>query len=1016
MSYCSIGDKISRGDQMRRTISPARAALAKLPSLLLASAISVMLSSGVSAASPRAMVRDPGLSTVVTNSGATYLGVAEPAASLRFDVLLAPGAPSSLQKFVDEVSTPGSDLYHDFLTRSEFDSRFGPRKAVVAEATAWLGHDGFRVTRRSAFVLSVQGTAGDVRSLGLAVGRYRGASGPEGLMATGVPLVPADLAGGQVTGIVGLNSLAPVRYLGARPVALKGRHLSAPTGNRLDERAMDGPSPAPVCTAGAQAAQTAGAYTISELSSYYDLDGIEPAGQYGEGVTVALPEVDPVSLSDVEAYESCLGLNVDSSVVDIDNGATGSFQGEADLDFEEVATLAPGAAIDVYEGPDTLPGVLDMMSAIVSADKAQVISLSLDVCEGPGNDNVAASNVVAMGTVLEQAAAQGQSVLAASGDAGSEGCFSGSSPLTSLSVDYPASNPLVTAVGGTVITGNGELAWNDCNGTGTISCAQQIAASGGVGATGGGVSTLYAQRPTGQPVLNGTTGYREVPDVSAESGSNFGDFVEFYIDGKWQPYLGTSLATPIWASLVADRDSACATATGDFNPALYSLYSAGNYGVAFNQVTEGYMSAPGFSAEAGTDDYTQTNGGSYPLTPGYNMVSGIGSPIATGLACSEVVGAYSGHQGQQVTLSGVGLEDAAINFGPVAAAVVSESATEATVVVPAGQGTVAISASSPVLGTSTQEAEFTFAPGGGGNVASPVTSTTQAAASTTGPTTTTSQPGHRLSHGYWLVGEHGKVYAFGSGGTVASPHVASSETITGSAATPDDDGYWLVGADGRTYRAGDARSYGDIPALGIAPAGSKTARRLAAPIVGILPSPDAKGYLLVGSDGGLFAFGDARSLGSCADNGHCAGPVVAAVPSPLTDGYWLVTASGHVYAFGRVRSLGQCTSLVSSSRSSAVAAAPTSDGLGLWVLLADGAVCHLGDAADYPQVPGTAPSVKKASAAEFGSAAAIIGVYGAKGYWVVTTTGLVLRFGDAPNLGDPYAQHRQVQLVTAAGW
>jgi hypothetical protein len=633
---------------------------------------------------------------------------------------------------------------------------------------------------------------------------------------------------------------------------------------------------------------------------------------------------------------------------------------------------------------------------------------------------------------------------------------------TSLSADYPASSPEVTSVGGTVATGTGELAWDDCNGTGNSNCATILTSEGGVGASGGGVSNLYKGGPQGQPVLAGTGGYREVPDVSANSGSNYGSGVEFYIQGQWQPYIGTSLATPLWAALVADRDSQCRAPTGDFNPALYSLYggSGQGYGVAFNAIDQGYVPGPSFRPEAGSNDYTQSNGGAYAVGNGYNMATGIGSPIATGLACTEVSGDYSGPAGQQVTLSGVGLEDATISFGAQAATVVSETGTTATVVAPpapTGVTQVAISASS-LLGQGVHGATFTYSSGqstttttspttttssttapntsttlpiiggGGGSppppppaltttttayVASPVTSTTQGAPSTTTtvPATTPGKSAHRAGHGYWLVDGRGQVFSFGLGKVPAAPTVPSSEKVVAIVPTADDQGYWLVGADGRVSVAGDAKYHGDIPGLGVAPAGAKAAKRLAAPIVGLMPSADGSGYLLVGSKGALYSFGDARPAGSCAKKGRCAGAVVAAVANPGGKGYWLLTTSGHIYSFDGARSLAQCTSQVSTSRSSVVAAAATADGKGLWALLADGAVCHVGDATLYHQTAGPAPKGPK-----FGTGAAIVPLYGGPGYWVVTSTGQVLCYGAAPLVGDLAGHHLSTPLVAAAGW
>lgn len=255
------------------------------------------------------------------------------------------------------------------------------------------------------------------------------------------------------------------------------------------------------------------------------------------------------------------------------------------------------------------------------------------------------------------------------------------------------------------------------------------------------------------------------------------------------------------------------------------------------------------------------------------------------------------------------------------------------------------------------------------------------------------------------------MFSFGLGKSPAGPSVPRSETVVGIAPTPDELGYWLVATDGRVFTAGDARNYGDIPHLAIAPVGSKEAHHLAAPIVGIVPTLDGKGYLLVGSDGGIFAFGDAKVSGSCNKGGTCSGPVVAAVADPAAQGYWLVTRTGHVYAYGQARRMGQCTSAVTSRHSAAVAAAASSSGRGLWVLTARGTVCHVGSAGIYHQLSGPTP--------EFSSSltgAAIVPVFASAGYWVVTSAGQVLCYGAAPQFGDLPRHHSGAPLVAAAGW
>ena len=165
--------------------------------------------------------------------------------------------------------------------------------------------------------------------------------------------------------------------------------------------------------------------------------------------------------------------------------------------------------------------------------------------------------------------------------------------------------------------------------------------------------------------------------------------------------------------------------------------------------------------------------------------------------------------------------------------------------------------------------------------------------------------------------------------------------MVGITPTANDGGYWLVASDGGIFSFGNADYYGSIPGLGLAPAGSTNPKRLNAPIVGMVPSADGAGYFMVASDGGVFAFGDAKFEGSCPGIGGCSGAAVAVMPDASGNGYWLVTATGHVYAFGDAVNYG-----APGPQSVAVTAAVrTDDGAGYWLLFANGVVAPYGDAA-----------------------------------------------------------------------
>ena len=260
-------------------------------------------------------------------------------------------------------------------------------------------------------------------------------------------------------------------------------------------------------------------------------------------------------------------------------------------------------------------------------------------------------------------------------------------------------------------------------------------------------------------------------------------------------------------------------------------------------------------------------------------------------------------------------------------------------------------------------------------------------------------------HGYWLVGSDGGIFTFG-----AAPFYGSTgalvlqRPVVGMSLTANRSGYWLVASDGGVFSFGTGY-YGSIPGLGIAPAGSAGAsRKLNAPIVGIVPSADGGGYFLVASDGGVFAFGDAKFEGSCPAIGGCSGAAVAVMPDASGNGYWLVTASGNVYAFGNAASFGA----PGPQTSPVTSAVRTPDGNGYWILFANGAVANYGDAANDGDPVNQAGGLNPATA--------IFATADGNGYWVSTADGEVFAYGDAPDDGNLTGIHLNGAIIAGVGY
>lgn len=544
-------------------------------------------------------------------AGARAAGVLPASARLDVTVALAPRDPRALAAYARAVSTPGSGLYHRYLTVAQFAARFAPAPGQVAAIAGALRAQGLHVGGLSpnGLALPVGGSVGGVsRAFAVTLRRYRLRDGRVAFANTTAPAVPAALAT-LVQGVVGLDSLQVRRPAGLMRMPADGRRaLSAHRG--VSDGASSGSVQAPSERAACGSAVRSGGYTAGQIASAYGFGGLYASGDSGAGQTIALFELEPYSTSDLAAYERCYGNSDNVTNVNVDGGSgAGSGQGEAALDVEDLVGLAPGANVLVYQGPNTGQGAFDTYAAIVNQDRAKVVSTSWGSCENPAF----MSSLQAENTLFQEAAAQGQTVLAASGDNGAQDCGPGSS---SAAVDDPASQPYVTGVGGTSLSSIApvsETAWNSNWGAGS-------------GAGGGGVSEIWAAPSYQSPFVRsqtsttcGSAGYvcREVPDVSADADINTGYAIIY--QGSWFVFGGTSAATPTWAALMAlgDATSACrAHPIGFANGALYAAAGSA-YAADFNDVT------------AGDNSFGGVNG--FSAGPGYDMATGLGSPKGSAL-------------------------------------------------------------------------------------------------------------------------------------------------------------------------------------------------------------------------------------------------------------------------------------------------------------------------------------------------------------------------------------------------
>ncbi len=259
--------------------------------------------------------------------------------------------------------------------------------------------------------------------------------------------------------------------------------------------------------------------------------------------------------------------------------------------------------------------------------------------------------------------------------------------------------------------------------------------------------------------------------------------------------------------------------------------------------------------------------------------------------------------------------------------------------------------------------------------------------------------------GYWLVGSDGGIFSFGAAAFHGSMGgVPLQRPVVGITPTITRDGYWLVASDGGIFSFGDAGFYGSVPGLGIHPAGSGVPHSLDAPIVGMVPSINRRGYFMVGSDGGVFAFGDAQFEGSCPGIGGCAGTAVAVMPDHTGNGYWLVTNTGGVYTFGDAPFYGA----PGTQSVPVVNAVATPDGSGYWLLYANGVVANFGDAVNFGFPAGYVNA--------FNPANAIFPTADGHGYWVASTRGDVFAYGNAPWLGSMAGKALNGDIIAGFGF
>ena len=537
---------------------------------------------------------------------ATAMGALSPETVIPLSLVVQVDQPL-LTQVLDRLYGPGAPANKHFLSSAEFAQAFNladKRQKIKQFALA----NGLTIdatdNQDESMVVKVTGRADVIeQAFNVKFQRYRMAGGQVFRANNTDPLIPASLAP-HLSAVLGLSDIK----------GLWQPHLRTPhASNAARAHSLSG-------TTGISGS----GMSPTDIKKVYNLNGVSLTGA---GQSVALVEFDGYLPSDITFFETSYGLpHTTITPVSIDGQAntTGIGVDEVTLDIDMVLALASGLdRIWVYEAPNSLAAGLDLYNKIATDNTAKAISSSW------GLDEQDATSAIYLpeSQIFQRMATQGQTIYAAAGDCGAYDQVNGLGCVTTngFRVDDPASQPYVTGVGGTSLSGTvnspTETTWNE------------FAISNGGG--GGGISAVWALptwQSTSNPAANGgSTTRRNVPDVSLNSDPDTSPY-STYILGAWVPLAGTSAAAPLWAAFTAllnqSRAALGNSSIGFINPVLYELGVSTSAATVFTDITSGdnahysagngYDNATGWGSFKGSALINSTSSGSaatVSLTP-----------------------------------------------------------------------------------------------------------------------------------------------------------------------------------------------------------------------------------------------------------------------------------------------------------------------------------------------------------------------------------------------------------------
>jgi len=582
-----------------------------------------------------------------------------------FRVYLGWQNPSAVGALAQSVSDPKNSSYRQFLTPQEFRRQFAPSQASVGAVQSWLKSQGFSVeyTPMNNHYVSAEGTVAQAAAaFNTTFGMYS-VNGLTLRSPSSSISVPASLS--DVEGVIGLDDSAqlvhtnskvddnappPAAFVSAQPCSTYWGEkttnnlnvpITSPAGSYSGDRGYKLPLPLAPC--GYTPAQIKGAYGLGTTS----LDGT------GQSVAIIDAYASPTIQLDLNTWSAHRGL-ASTNITQIVSPGTYNhpeagmkqdpqgWYGEETLDVEAVHGMAPAADIVYVGAPNNFQDLDAALNHVVDRHLASIVTNSY----GFNTELLPAGFIKPQEDTILQGVVEGIGIYFSSGDNSDESLVEGY-----RTTDWPASSPFVTAVGGTSLGVGSNNSRVLETGWGTYTRSLHLDGSWGDASwlygAGGGVSQIFREPayqvgvvPSSVFVAQGRSG-RAVPDVAAIADPNTGYMIgetQTFPGGtaKYSEYRigGTSLASPIFAGIMALADQAKGAPHGFSNPLFYmnagSFYDVLHVHAAV--VRANYVN--NIDNLAGTVYRLRTfdQGLSLLTTPGYDDVTGVGAPSATMVA------------------------------------------------------------------------------------------------------------------------------------------------------------------------------------------------------------------------------------------------------------------------------------------------------------------------------------------------------------------------------------------------